>query len=585
MSFLPSELRVNAVGGTWNIAAWWRLVHAMGIARLAWIACSLSIAVLGSAALLVHRADQRGVNNALDANVSLNAKGYAKFVMFNLAIVDRQLTVLRKQHLQGLRLPAQAAMNSQLQELNGMVLQVTVANVEGQVVDTSLGMPGMPVSIADQVHFQVFKNNSEDRLFISEPVRGRVPNKLSLQLVRPMLDPDGKFMGVIVASIDPELLKNFFTDLKALTHQGRLSIIGLDGIVRFRLTNQGFSAGQDAQASPNWKQVSTLPAGIYDEPDLGDGIYRRIGFHRVEGYPLLVTVGTGLHEQLQNFNSRWNLILSLALALAVVLTVVATTIARLAKKQKRYLDLLEENRLRALEGNQIKSNFLASLSHELRTPLNSILGFSELIRDTSPEPRIIQYAGLIHKSGTHLNALVNTILDLTKIESGKMGLTLEPVQIPELMEMLITIHKVNADEKNVELSLSINGVVQNTVQSDRAKLVQVMNNVIHNAIKFTPTGSILIMVKPAGNEGLLISVIDTGIGVASDKTSQVFERFNTVDAQAFSSCLKGFGLGLALCKELLHLLHGKITLTSNVAYGTTVDIFIPYSVPAERKPA
>ena len=583
MPFLPTEFPANAVGRTWNIAACWRLVQAMGIARLAWIACSLTIAIMGNVALLVHRADQRGVNNALDANASLNAKGYAKFVALNLAIIDRELQVLRKQHLQGLRLPAQALMNSRLEELNGMVLQVAVVNVEGQVVDSSLGMPKLPVNLADRAHFRIFKNNFKDRLFISEPVLGRVSNKLSLQLVRPMLDAEGRFLGVIVASIDPELLKTFFTGMNALSHQGRLSIIGLDGIVRFRLTNQGFSAGQDDRASPNWKQLSTLPAGIYNEPGLGDGIYRRIGFHRVEGYPLLVTVGTGLREQLQNFNSRWNLIWSLALALAVVLSAVAATIARLAREQRRYLDLLEENRLRALEGNQIKSNFLASVSHELRTPLNSILGFSELIRDTSPEPRISQYAGLIHKSGTHLHTLVNTILDLTKIESGKMGLTLEPVEIPELMDMLVMIHKVNADEKNVELSLSINGVLQGTVQSDRAKLVQVMNNVIHNAIKFTPTGSILIMVKPAGNEGLLISVIDTGIGVASEKTSQVFERFNTVDAQASGSCLKGSGLGLALCRELLHLLHGRITLTSNMAHGTTVDIFIPYRVPAERK--
>jgi signal transduction histidine kinase len=221
----------------------------------------------------------------------------------------------------------------------------------------------------------------------------------------------------------------------------------------------------------------------------------------------------------------------------------------------------------------------------LRTPLNSILGFSELIRDTGQEPKISQYAGLIHKSGTHLHALVNTILDLTKIESGSMGLTLEPIDMPRLLETLVAIHKVNADEKNVELSLSLDGVVQGMVESDRTKLAQIMNNVIHNAIKFTPTGAIFVVMKPAGDAGLLISVIDTGIGIAADKTAQVFERFNTIDAPVSSACVKGTGLGLALCRELLHLMQGKIALFSEVGHGTTVDVFIPFKISTETKPS
>lgn len=560
-------------------------MYAVGIARLAWIACGMTVAVLGVVAVMVRQTDLVEIHKALDSSVSVDAKGYAKFVMLNVAIVDRQLTVLREQHLQGQHLPTQAVMNSRLKELNGMMLQVAVANAEGLVVDSSLGVPNPPVSIADRPHFLDFRNNPKDWLFISEPVLGRVSKKPSLQLVRPMLAPDGRFMGVIVASIDPEMLKSYFTDLKMLKNQGRLSIIGTDGVIRFRLTNEGFSAGQNVEASDHWKEVSTLPAGIFSETSLIDGVYRRVAFHKVEGYPLVVKMGTGLNEQLHNFHVRWQLIWCLTLALAAVLAVVAGTIARLAKEQKRSFALLQESRARALESNLTKSNFLASVSHELRTPLNSILGFSELIRDTGNEPKISQYAGFIHKSGTHLHALVNTILDLTKIESGHMGLTLEPIDMPRLLETLTSIHKVNADEKKVELSLSINGIVQCTVESDRTKLVQVMNNVIHNAIKFTPTGAIFVVMKPAGDAGLLISVIDTGIGIPANKTAQVFERFNTIDASMDSSGVKGTGLGLALCRELLHLMQGRITLSSEVGHGTTVEIFIPFKISSERKPA
>ena len=583
MPHIPSLPIDFPVDGIRNRSSCWRLVHATGIARLAWIACAISMVVLGSVALLARQADMAQVKSAMDAGVTLNAKGYAKFVGLNVSIIDRELIELREARLKGLGLPPQSMLNLNLKALNGLVLQVAVADADGLIMDSSLGQPKAAISIADRPHFLAVKNNPLDQLVIGQPVLGRVSKKLSLQLLRPILTPEGRFNGVIVASIDPEMLKTYFTDLKALENQGALTIIGIDGIARFRLDAKGFSAGQDFRVSPRWKEVLTQQSGLFDQKGLIDGVYRRIAFHWVDDFPLVVAVGTGLDAQLRNFDVRWNLIWSLALALAALLAVVAATIARLSKEQKRSFGLMRQNRERALESNRTKSNFLASVSHELRTPLNSILGFSELIRDTGNEPKISQYAGLIHKSGTHLHALVNTILDLTKIESGNMGLTIEPIDMPRLLETLVAIHKVSADEKNIELSLSLGDVAQGMVTSDRAKLVQVMNNVLHNAIKFTPTGAIFVVVKPAGDAGLLISVIDTGIGIAADKTAQVFERFNTIDAPVSSSGVKGSGLGLALCRELLHLMQGTITLFSEVGRGTTVDIFIPFNISAERK--
>ena len=557
----------------------------LGITRLTWITCGLSIVVVGATALMARQADLSQVKAAMDAAITLNARGYAKFVALNVSLVDRELTELRMAHVNGVKLPPQSAIDVNLKALGGLLLQVAVADADGLVVDSSLGRPRAAVSIADRPHFLAARNNPLDQLFISEPVLGRVSKKLSLQLVRPILTPDGRFHGVIVASIDPELLKAYFTDLKALENQGALTIIGTDGIVRFRLEAKGFSAGQDVRAGPRWKEIATQPSGLVEHKGLLDGVYRRMAFHRVDGYPLVVSASTGLQEQLRNFDARWRLIWGLALALAALLAVVAATTARLVKEQKRSFGLLAQNRLRALESSRTKSNFLASVSHELRTPLNSILGFSELIRDTGTEPRISQYAGLIHTSGTRLHALVNTILDLTKIESGKMGLTLETIDMPQLLETLTSVHKVNADHKQVELSLSVDKNLHGTLESDRAKLVQVLNNVIHNAIKFTPSGAIFVVMKPAGEAGVLISVIDTGIGVPASDIGQVFERFNTLAAPMDGAGEKGSGLGLALCRELLSLMGGTICLVSEAGHGTTVDIFIPYKIPAQRNTA
>lgn len=568
--------------GARKVSSLCRVMTVMGIGRLAWIACGLTIVVMGVVALLVRHAELAQIRSSLDASVSLNAKGYAKFVALNVAIMDRQLIAQREQYLLGERLPAQAIVNDTFKELDGLLLQVSVANAEGLVVGSSLGLPSAPTSLADRPYFRMFKNKAEDELYISEPMVGKVSGKLSLQLVRPILAPDGQFLGVIVVSIDPEWLKTYFTGMNALKNQGKLVILGTDGIVRFRLTDQGFSVDQNVRTIPLWHDISTLPSGIYDETGTTDNIDRRVAFHKVDGYPLILKVGTGLGMHLRNFDVRWILIWCMAAALAAGLAVVAGTIAKLAREEKRSYALLEQSRAQALKSNQIKSNFLASVSHELRTPLNSILGFSELIRDTVQEPKTRQYAGLIHTSGTHLHALVNTILDLAKIESGQMRLTLEPIDLPMLLQTLTAIHKVNADTKNVALSLLIDGVLQGTVNSDRTKIVQVINNVIHNAIKFTPSGAISVVLKPEGHAGLVISVIDSGIGIPASKTGQVFKRFNTIDTPAGSFGAKGTGLGLALCQELLHLMQGRISLISEVGNGTTVDIFIPYTITVEN---
>ena len=585
MISLPALYPAAALRFRWNRLGVGPLVLKLGIARLGWIASGLSILAVGAAALLVRQADLAQVTAAMDAAITLNAKGYAKFVSLSMSIVDSELTELRALHVSGLKLPSQPVLEARLKVLGGLVLQVAVADADGRVVDSSLGLQKAGISLADRPHFLAVKNNPVDTLFVSQPVIGRVSQKLSVQLVRPILTPDGRFNGVIVASIDPERLKAYFTDQKALDNQGVLTIIGADGIVRFRLDSQGFSAGQDFRISPRWKEVSTQSSGLYEHPGFVDGVNRRVAFQQVDAFALVVVVGTGLQAQLRSFEARWKLIWSLVLVLAAVLAAVAATITRLARAQRHAIGLLEQNRLQALEGSRTKSSFLASVSHELRTPLNSILGFSELIRDTGNEPKICQYAGLIHSSGSHLHALVNTILDLTKIESGQMSLALETIDLPGLLGTLTSIHKVNADQKMVELSLAVDEAAQGAVISDRTKLVQVLNNVIHNAIKFTPSGAIFVVLKPAGAAGVLVSVIDTGVGIAASDIGQVFERFNTISAPVDGAAHKGSGLGLALCRELLGLMGGTIGLVSEAGQGTTVDIFIPYKISPERMTA
>ena len=317
----------------WSRRAAPRVFFTTGIARLIWLTCGLGIAVLLAGAALVRQADLAQVRRSMDSDLALNAKGYASFVKLNLAIVDRELMELRQAHQHGGRLPSQAELDTELSEIKGLVLQMALADAQGLIVDSSLAMPKNPVNIADRAHFRAFKDDARDRLFISEPVLGRVSKKPSLQLVRPLLSPAGALDGVIVASIDPELLKTYFTDMQALDNNGRLSIVGDDAVVRFRLTSTGFSAGQSVAALPAWPRLKSEPLGIFDDKAPSDGIERRVAFHQVEGYPLRVMVSTGLREEMGNFDMRWRLAWSLVAVLSVVLVLVAKTISGLAREQ------------------------------------------------------------------------------------------------------------------------------------------------------------------------------------------------------------------------------------------------------------
>ncbi len=560
----------------------WRVVNQLGVARLTWFAYGLSILALVSLALIARTTDLNGELSSIDETLSANAQGYAKYVALNISITDQELVSYRAKHLSGRTLPSASELKEELPVLEDLLLQLAIADANGQIIYSSLGASSTSVSIADRAHFLAAKNNPKDELFISEPVIGRLSRKPSLQLTRPVFSPAGVFSGVIVASIDPEQFKKYFTDLKVLNHDGAITIFGLDGLVRFRLNRRGFSAGQNLLGSPQWQKLSTLDSGLFTQNSLVDGVARRVAFQKLEGYPLVIAVGVGLDESLRGFHARWELFGLTAILMMLVLTLIAKITIRLAKGERRSIDRLVQNRERVQQKNLSKSRFLASVSHELRTPLNSILGFSELIRDTDTGHQTSHFADLIHKSGTRLHALINTILDLSKIESGQMVLTSEYFDLPQLLDTLVQINKVGADEKKIELSLSVVGVTQSVVQADRSKLVLVINNVLHNAIKFTSTGAIFVVLKPQGDKGLLISVVDSGIGIPHDLLSKVFDRFNQADEFMVQFEGRGPGLGLALCRELMDLMQGKITLSSEVGQGTTVDIFVPYFIE-ERK--
>ncbi len=273
-----------------------------------------------------------------------------------------------------------------------------------------------------------------------------------------------------------------------------------------------------------------------------------------------------------------------------------------AELEERSRLLEEKNHLIAERNNEIqkkveelalstkyKSEFLANMSHELRTPLNSILLLSRLMAE-NPDENLnedqVESAKVIQSSGSSLLTLIDEILDLAKIESGKMTLEYQDVVIDDVVKDLKSLFNPVFQEKRLEFNIDIEADVQKNIQTDRLRVDQVLRNLLSNALKFTKIGSIDLNIKkdPVKKDFIVFSVKDTGIGIAEDKQKIIFEAFQQADGSTKRK-FGGTGLGLSISREIARLLGGELILKSKVDEGSEFSLIIPVKEATEIKPA
>lgn len=489
-------------------------------------------------------------------------------------LVDHTLKSSRRQWVEEGQVRDQWALGEAFPNFRKMIVQVAVIDAHGRLAASSIDPRAAPVYLGDREHFKAHLGSTSDRLFVGKPLIGRVSGRPSVQFSRPIFKGSGEFAGVVVASVDPGFIGDFFT---GLTADGGASygLIGEDGVPRVWVGSQPISLEQ-VRKSPRMRlsEQGGL-SGVFESPQTTAHEGASWHLESLENAPLVVAVSShsaGLLSQLRALHvAAWVLgamfVLFTGLAVAFLL--------RTLRHNEVLVRQLHECRRQANSADEMKSSFLAHAAQALRTPLNGILGFSELVAMSGDPVQAANYGKLVHKSARHLHETVNTLLDLAKIEAGRMEVSRTVSGLRALCDAVAGTHRLAAQKKGLAFQVDCAENLPDAIYTDRAKLVQILDNVLHNAVKFTLEGQVSLRIELQG-DFWVFRVADSGVGMTPEQLAGLFDRFGHPDLQMEAVDREpGSGLGMALCKELVKLLGGRIVVRSVLSQGTTVEVFLP----------
>lgn len=471
--------------------------------------------------------------------------------------------------------------------IEDLTFQVGVIDKDGLLAFSTLAKPGDKTDLSSREHFTVHRDApGADRLFISRPLQGKVSGKWSIQFTRPILD-DGRFAGVLVISVDPELFAQFAEKLH-LPGGSIMTLVRDTGEIMARypavdssygqvLTNRPY-LGADGPIAGNDRRVAAI-----------DSVERLYGFYRQPRYGLAFVVGQAVDYTLAPYKSYRQLVIGISALLSVISVLFLLSLFRSLTTLDRMRHALESSREEAVAANLAKSRFLATMSHEIRTPMNGILGMAQvLLNPKLPEAEREDYARTILTSGQTLLSLLNDILDLSKIEAGKLHLEYSVFEPEHLLNEAQALFSGSARNKNLRLEHVWQGPSRQRYRADVPHLRQMLFNLVGNAVKFTAQGQIRIegrLVSADGGTAMIeFAVSDTGIGIPADKQDLLFKPFSQADSSSTRE-FAGTGLGLSLVSNLAALMKGEVGVESEPGQGSRFWFrFAAEIVPAEAVP-
>ncbi len=303
---------------------------------------------------------------------------------------------------------------------------------------------------------------------------------------------------------------------------------------------------------------------------------------------------------------RQNLFRNIALSMGifVIVTYFCTSSFFNRRKAARYAEEVQKAKEEAEKANAAKSDFLANMSHEIRTPINAVMGMNAMILRESDDANVREYAGKAHNASKTLLALINDILDLSKIEAGKMEIVEDVYFLSAVLNNVVNMMRVKAEEKKLEFIVEIDESIPDELMGDETRISQVIINILNNAVKYTREGSVRLKIEQvpgivqsdaavlagvpeekilaASEDGVLlkIAVIDTGIGIREEDIGKLFGNFERLDQKANKN-VEGTGLGLSITGKMIEMMHGRVEVESVYGEGSTFTIYLPQKVEGD----
>lgn len=303
---------------------------------------------------------------------------------------------------------------------------------------------------------------------------------------------------------------------------------------------------------------------------------------------------------------RQNLFRNIALSMGifVIVTYFCTSSFFNRRKAARYAEEVQKAKEEAEKANAAKSDFLANMSHEIRTPINAVMGMNAMILRESDDANVREYAGKAHNASKTLLALINDILDLSKIEAGKMEIVEDVYFLSSVLNNVVNMMRVKAEEKKLEFIVEIDESIPDELMGDETRISQVIINILNNAVKYTREGSVRLKIEQvpgivqsdaavlagvseekilaASEDGVLlkIAVIDTGIGIREEDIGKLFGNFERLDQKANKN-VEGTGLGLSITGKMIEMMHGRVEVESVYGEGSTFTIYLPQKVEGD----
>ncbi|WP_348692844.1 ATP-binding protein [Duganella fentianensis] len=461
---------------------------------------------------------------------------------------------------------------------------VSLLDVDGNVINFTRSYPAPPINLATRDYFRYHSTHRGDQPFMSEPVRNKGNGNWTFYVSRRLENSRGEFVGAVLVGVSCQFFADFFHRVNLGT-DSTITLYNRDYAMLARwpyapeMISKQVRTGTTYQVISQGKQhdvvMTSAPRASHDlKPETRMGAVRQ-----VRDFPLIINATINEDMLLHGWWRNVRLITGITLASMVAVLLAFRLVEQLLKRREHDAQQALQLKAAADAASAAKSRFLAMMSHEIRTPMNGILGMSELMLGTKLDDTQRNYAHNVHQGTVELLHIINDVLDFSKVESGHLTLDLQAYDPAQMIQQVLALHEPVALRKGLQIETDI-APLPGPMEGDPLRMRQILGNLLNNAIKFTPAGTIRLSLNatPPGDASgrwrLHFEVTDSGIGISPEGQQRLFEPFSQAE-HSTSSHYGGTGLGLAICKRLVELMGGSIACRSSTGCGATFIVDVP----------